>query len=352
MKASCIPSQKALPDAFADLHKNHGPSLCVLAFDETFDLQINAFLAAQGNHLFNEPAYFCLHSRSEQDCYAQLVRRSDQRVFATLAFHANDNGVFVSPGRGTYGGLSLNAEIQLQVLCRFVAAVVAHLQAQGARSVQVRCAPASHDDALLATSVNMLSRLGFQPRKAELNSDMRIDGRAFIDRIDYGNVKRIRKTEREGFVCDQLDGQALPAVHALLVENRRRLGVSISMSPEQVRQMAALFPQRLHLFAVYRDASRRGMVAAALCLALSPKVLYVLYWGDSPDMRSYSPVAMLASHIYAFCVREGFAVLDVGISTLNEEPNFGLVNFKRNLGFTESLKLEMVWQAGADMEVR
>jgi hypothetical protein len=60
---------------------------------------------------------------------------------------------------------------------------------------------------------------------------------------------------------------------------------------------------------------------------------------------------MLASNIYAFCAREGFAVLDVGISTLHEEPNFGLVNFKRNLGFTESLKLEMVWRGGPDMEV-
>ena len=124
------------------------------------------------------------------------------------------------------------------------------------------------------------------------------------------------------------------------------------MSLEQVRQMAVLFPQRLHLFAVYRDDSRQEMVAAALCLALSPQVLYVLYWGDGPDMRSYSPVAMLASHIYAFCAREGFTVLDVGISTLHEEPNFGLVNFKRNLGFTESLKLEMVWQGGIDMELR
>lgn len=324
----------------------------ILSFDEKFDLLINAFFAAQGNHLFNEPAYFRLHSRSTQDCYAQLVRRNDQRVFATLAFHATDNGVFVSPGRGTYGGLSLNAEIELQVLYRFVEAVMAHLQEQGARSVRVRCAPASHDGALLAISVNMFSRLGFLPREAELNNDMRIDGRAFIDRIDYGNVKRIRKTEREGFVCDKLDGQALPAVHALLAENRRRLGVTISMSLEQVRQMASLFPQRLHLFAVYRDASRQGMVAAALCLALSPEVLYVLYWGDGPDMRPYSPVAMLASHIYAFCAREGFAVLDVGISTLREEPNFGLVNFKRNLGFTESLKLEMVWQGSPDMEVK
>jgi hypothetical protein len=324
----------------------------ILPFDEKFDLHVNSFLAAQGNHLFNEPAYFRLHSRSEQDCYAQLVRRNDQQVFATLAFHAIASSVFVSPGRGTYGGLSLNAEIELQVLDRFVAAVVAHLRAQGARSVRVRCAPASHDGTLFAMSVNMFSRLGFQPREAELNNDMRIDGRTFIERTDYGNVKRIRKTEREGFVCDQLEEKALPAVHALLAENRVRLGVSISMSLEQVRQMAALFPQRLHLFGVYRDASRQEMVAAAMCLAVSQQVLYVLYWGDGPGMRSYSPVAMLASHIYAFCAREGFAVLDVGISTLHEEPNFGLVNFKRNLGFTESMKLEMAWHGGPDMEER
>lgn len=324
----------------------------ILAFDEKFDLHINSFLAAQGNHLFNEPAYFLLHSHSEKDCYAQLVRRFDQLVSATLAFHATANGVFVSPGRGTYGGLSLNAEIELQVLDRFVAVVVTHLRTQGARCVRVRCAPASHDSALLAMSVNMFSRMGFHLREAELNNDMRIDERAFIHRIDYGNVKRIRKTEREGFVCDQLDEKGLPAVHALLAENRVRLGVTISMSLEQVRQMTSLFPQRLHLFAVYRDASRREMVAAAVCLVLSPQVLYVLYWGDGPDMRSYSPVALLASHIYSFCARERFAVLDVGISTLHEEPNFGLVNFKRNLGFTESLKLEMVWQGGIEMEVR
>ena len=322
----------------------------ILAIDEKFDLYINALLAVQGNHLFNEPAYFRLHSRSEQDCYAQLVRRNDQRVFATLAFYATDLGIFVSPGRGTYGGLSLNAVIELQVLDRFVAAVVAHLRAQGARSVRVRCAPASHDGALFAMSMNIFSRLGFQPREAELNYDMRIDGRAFIDRIDYGNVKRIRKTEREGFVCDQLGEQALPAVHALLADNRARLGVTISMSHEQVRQMAALFPQRLHLFGVYRDVNRQEMVAAALCLALSPQVLYVLYWGDGPGMRNYSPVTMLASHIYAFCAQEGFTVLDVGISTLHEEPNFGLVNFKRRLGFTESLKLEMVWYGSPDIE--
>jgi len=322
----------------------------ILTFDEKFDLHINAFLAAKGNHLFNEPAYFRLHSRSEQDCYAQLVRRKNQQVFTTLAFHAIENGVFVSPGRGTYGGLSLNAEIELQVLDGFVAAVVEHLRVHGARSVRVRCAPASHDATLLAMSVNIFSRLGFQPREAELNNDMRIDGRAFIDRIDYGNVKRIRKAEREGFVCDQLDEQALPAVHALLAANRVRLGVTISMSQEQVRQMAALFPQRLHLFAVYSDISRKEMVAAALCLTLSPQVLYVLYWGDGPATRSYSPVAMLASEIYAFCSREGFAVLDVGISTLHGVPNFGLVNFKRNLGFTESLKLEMVWHSGPDIK--
>jgi hypothetical protein len=44
---------------------------------------------------------------------------------------------------------------------------------------------------------------------------------------------------------------------------------------------------------------------------------------------------------------QGFKLLDVGISTLHAQPNFGLINFKRNLGFTESLKLEMVWHGQA-----
>lgn len=327
-----------------------GPNKChpaletlLLPVDDKFDVRINFFLPANGNHIFNEPEYFRVHWMSENDVYAQLVRSSDSRVYATLAFHETSNGIFVSPGRGTFGGVSLNNGLDLLVVEKFLRAVTDHLRGRGAKRIRVRCAPASHDPSLFAIVFNTLSRLDFQPERPEINYDMRVDSRLFTERVDYGNVKRIRKAEREGFICERVDAALLPALHELLEKNRARMGISISMSIAQLAEMANIFPERFHLFAAYRDASRQNLVAAAVSIELAPGVLYVLYWGDAEDMRSYSPIAMLASTIYAFCVQQGFTLLDVGISTVNGFPNHGLVKFKRNLGFAESIKLEMLW---------
>ena len=315
----------------------------VLPFDEKFEIHINTFLNAQENHLFNEPAYFKLHSKSDKDCYAQLVRFNDRKVCATLAFHEVTNGVYVSPGRGTYGGPSLNAKLQFMVVEKFLYTVTDYLRQKGARCIRIRLAPASHDNPLFAISFNALTRYGYHPDKHEVNFEMLINDEQFVSRIDYGNIKRIRKAEREGFICEQVNTSLLPSVHQLIAENRVRLGASVSMSLDQLNKMIDLFPKRLNLFAVYRDSARLVMVAAAVCLELTQRVLYVLYWGDADGMRSYSPVALLASNIYAFSKERGYLLLDVGTSTLNGVPNHGLVKFKRNLGFSESLKLEMVW---------
>ena len=313
-----------------------------LALDETFDVRINCFLPAEGTLLFNEPDYFLLHSHSPNDIHAQLCRRSDDRVYATLAFHATADHVLVSPGRGTFGGLGLNGALDFLVVDRFLQIVVDYLIGRGAKQICIRCAPASHDLALFSVVFNALSKQGFVVDKQEINFDMRIDHRPFIERIEYGNVKRIRKAERAGFASEAVGLDALPLVHSLIANNRARLGVSVSMSLPQLQQMVTLFPHRIRLFAAYNADRGIDMVAAAVCLELAPCILYVLYWGDCDGMRTYSPVAMLAANIYAFCQHNGFKVLDVGISTLQGVPNYGLMNFKRNLGFTESLKLDML----------
>ena len=324
----------------------------LLTCDERFDIYINSFLQAKSNHLFNEPAYFKLHSQSDNDCYAQLVRRDNKKVYATLAFHHTADGNYFSPGRGTFGGLSLNEELELFALEKFIQAVTLHVRNQGAQMMCIKCAPASHDNALFAIEFNILTRLGFRSFDSELNYSMHTDIRAFKDRIDYGNVKRIRKMKREGFICGRADVELLPAVHKLLAENRARQGVLVSMSLDQLRLMFSLFPEKMHLFAVYRNSTRQEMVAAAVCIEVSSSILYVLYWGDQEGMRSYSPVAMVAASIYAYCAEHGFNLMDIGISTLKGEPNHGLVNFKRNLGFTESTKIEMVWQNKLGKDVK
>jgi hypothetical protein len=52
-------------------------------------------------------------------------------------------------------------------------------------------------------------------------------------------------------------------------------------------------------------------------------------------------VVTLADAIYTHCQTQGTRLLDVGTSTVDRQPNFGLIQFKSGLGFSASLKLRM-----------
>jgi hypothetical protein len=311
----------------------------ILAFDDRHEIRINLFLPAENNHIFNEADFFKLHASSAEDVYAQLVRVADDKVCATISFYESGDKVFVSPKRGTFGGLGLNCLLDARTVERFLHLVFDHLKASGAREIDVKCAPFSHDLPLSSLVSNILLRHGGTIASHELNHDMRVDARPFLQRIDYGNVKRIRKCLREGFIATQLDVSAWEDAYRVICDNRVRRGYPVSMTADQLNTMVKTFPGRLHFFAVYPDSHKSRIVAAGICIAVSRDILYVFYWGDAADMGSYSPIALLASCIYEFCQREGFQLLDAGTSTLAGEPNHGLINFKRNLGFSESLKL-------------
>jgi len=318
------------------LADSHGT---VLASDGVYEVRINCFASAENNHLFNEPAFFRLHSESSRDVYAQLVRIADKKVFATIAFYDVGDGVFSSPRRGTFGGLGLNHPLEMRRIEAFFLQIVKYLRAAGAAILQVKLAPLSHNGAVESTIVNILLRNQWTLSGHELNCDLRVDSQPFIDRIDYGNAKRIRKCQRERIAATQLALSDLPEVYRVIAENRTRRSYPMSMTLPQLQDMARTFPSAVHLFGVHGSNNDSALFAAAVCIALSPTVLYVFLWGDADGMATYSPIAPLASAIYEYCQREGFAILDAGTSTVDGAPNYGLLHFKHGLGFSESLKL-------------
>jgi lipid II:glycine glycyltransferase (peptidoglycan interpeptide bridge formation enzyme) len=111
--------------------------------------------------------------------------------------------------------------------------------------------------------------------------------------------------------------------------------------------MADKFTDKIHCFAVYSPSSS-SMIASSICISINSDVLYVFYWGDVQNDNSYSPITFLASYIYDYAKENLYKVIDVGTSSINSEPIYGLINFKRNLGFKESLKLTLEFLGEAE----
>lgn len=301
-----------------------------------YTLRDNAFIGTETTSLFQQAEFFRLHA-GERGRFFEWAHHSE--VVASVHFTpVDDEGLWRSPSRGTFAGFAFEPKLKIKDLIAFYYAVEATLREQGAKLIEVLPAPMSHDPIAFSNQVYLLRTCGYEMARCDLNQSMEIDARSLLARMSYGNQKRLRKCQREGLIGKQLPLSALSGVYENLVANRSGKGHVLSMTLLQLQSMVETFPTSVVLFGC-QDGS--NLAATAFCLRLSAAVLYVFYWGDRPGYESYSPVVSVANAIYSYAQEQQMKLIDVGTSTLDCEPNFGLLDFKRGLGFTESLKVSM-----------
>jgi len=298
-------------------------------------LVVDRFLPQESLHLFNTEAFFRLHADGRGHYFQWLV---DQHACITAHFTEVTPGVFRSPARGTFGALSHIPGVTLDDLQSFVSEISAYLQTCGGKVIEVLLPPLQHDPAGVSVQYFLFRADGFAESSVDLNHAQCVDAQPFADKINYANRKRLNKCRREGFEVSAVVAERLSDVYATIAENRASRGYPMTMGEEPLRQMQELFPDAVQLYACEHQGQ---IAAAAICLQLSPDVLYVFYWGDRPGYSQYSPVVPIAEYLYQSCQTRGIGLLDVGTSTLDVRPNFGLIHFKRALGFSESLKFRL-----------
>ena len=108
------------------------------------------------------------------------------------------------------------------------------------------------------------------------------------------------------------------------------------MTLDQLVKTVRACPTDFLLFAVFQSEE---MVAASIALKISDRILYDFYYGHSKASNNLSPVVFLLNGQYTFCKQNGFQILDLGTSSLNNKTNFGLLNFKSQVGGVSSMKL-------------
>ena len=323
---------------------SHHKSEFIIEKNNKFICLVNKFIPTEINHIFNEVNYFLLHSKNPHDAYFQLVRLSDAKVFATLVFLMRDDDVYVSPLKGTFGGISAHQKVEFNILESFIQQSVAYLLHKKPKGLNIKLAPASHSSSIFSISCNVLMRLGFSTSSKDLNYDLRVDERTYLEHIDYGNVKRIKKCLREGLQAFEIEPDRFEEAYRVIAINRERRGYQVSMTYDQIQEMVLTFPGKIVCFGVSSDVEKKKLVASSICILINTKVLYVFYWGDIAEMETLSPIALLASHIYEYMQKNNYEIFDVGTSSIQSEPIYGLINFKRNVGFSESLKLNLEYK--------
>jgi len=296
----------------------------------------NEFHGQPAGSIFHMPDFFTLHTNEQEGHYFEWL--INQIPVASIHFTNIGEGIWRSPARGTFAGFNLIPGVSIQELISFCNAIESELKSRGAKFLEILPAPMAHNPIDFSLQYYALTCSGYQVSQMDLNHAIQINSCPLTERMSYGNLKRLRKCIREGLTTEITSINELPEVYETIASNRATKGRVVSMSILDIIAMAQKFQNSITLFSC-KDG--KNTIAAAICLSVTPEILYVIYWGDKTGYQHLSPVVPIANAIYTYCQVQGFKILDIGTSTIGAEPNIGLINFKRGLAFEESLKIRL-----------
>jgi len=138
---------------------------------------------------------------------------------------------------------------------------------------------------------------------------------------------RLRKSHRDGFVSRLWHPPDPRQLFAFVRAARQRRGYAMTLTETQLSDLLGRFPAQAQVFSVWKGDR---LAAASVGIRVCREVLYHFQGADHADFLAYSPTVQLVESLYAYCQRQGIAVLDLGTSVSE-----GVARFKRRLGAAE-----------------
>lgn len=134
--------------------------------------------------------------------------------------------------------------------------------------------------------------------------------------------------------CETLE--EINTAYNIIAQNRKSKGYPLRMSYKQVLDTIAIVEN--DVFLVQQNNSD---IAAALVYRVNDKIAQVIYWGDNQSFKEFKPINYLAYKLIQYYGEQQFEYLDIGPSTEDSIPNYGLCDFKESIACKRSLKISV-----------
>jgi len=237
-----------------------------------------------------------------------------------------------SPGRATFGGFW----IEPNKTFKYTEQTVRQLKAYSEVSSQIRITfpPSYFHPEVFQEQVSYFTNKCYS-LITETNFHIVVEHR---NDVSKGNRKKQRQFCERGGSVSQVEKPDWHSVYKLLVENRLRRGVQLSM-PWHIFERGLV--DRPDDFTIWGATLGSEFVGGALTVAINSNTLYVLFWGDTLLGRNLSVVASICETLIEFCIDKNYRVLDLGISSIDGLLDENLAKFKINLGAVQTSKTSM-----------
>jgi hypothetical protein len=244
---------------------------------------------------------------------------------------------FCSPFSAPYGGFSTyNDKINLKYIDEALKLLDKYLESNKINHIQFILPPNFYNERFLPKVFYSLIQNAYLVKYTDMNYHMNtVDFKCYqTGLVDKRTIEKLKKAFSVGLSFKQVfDENDQCIAYNIVKDNRKAKGRPIYLTFKELLETGKIIDT--DFFLVYQ---KEVPIASAVVYHVAQKIVQAIFWADVPEYSLSRPMNFLVYKLLEFYANQGMNIIDLGISTENGLPNYGLCDFKENTGSIASLK--------------
>ena len=302
---------------------------------------------SSGNNgtLFHLRKFLNYHPKDRFQDHSILIEKK-QNLFSVLPaaeLIVDGKRILVSHPGSTVGSFVVPENLSIADAMSMSEALVTYVKENNFSGIRITLPPTLYQRRLSNYMDFSFFKQGFTYSKRDVTSILFLEDSLDKNLVKFksSHLRAVRNAQEKGVtVCQSNDFDSF--YHILEQNLNIRHGVSPTHTLAELKNIHALFPDRVNLFAAFvKDV----MVAGVVNFVVNDHVVLAFYISHDEAYQEFRAVNLLFYSIFDWAIQQGFRIYDFGTFTVNEEPNMGLGRFKENFGasgiFRDTIELKL-----------
>lgn len=289
-------------------------------------------------HVFGSGDFAELNSdKADKICFL-LFKDNKYRLGLTAGIRNNE---LFSPFSAPFGGfVFFREEIKINQIEDALDTFLNWAKVQNLKSLHIILPPPIYNESFISKQINVLYRKKFSLEASDLNfsfqtSNLTKEYSSIVWRNARKNLKIALESELSFYYCK--DHTEKQKAYQVIQTNREVRGFPLRMTWEEVENTIQLVKSDFFITYFKTEA-----VAAAIVFHVANDIVQVIYWGDRPEYSHFRTMNFLSFKVFEYYRNQKIQIVDIGPSTENSIPNYGLCEFKESIGCDINTKPTLV----------
>ena len=302
---------------------------------------------SSGNNgtLFHLRKFLNYHPKDRFQDHSILIEKKQNlfSVFPAAELIVDGKRILVSHPGSTVGSFVVPENLSIADAMSMSEALVTYVKENNFSGIRITLPPTLYQRRLSNYMDFSFFKQGFTYSKRDVTSILFLEDSLDknLAKFKSSHLRAVRNAQEKGVNVRQSND--FDSFYHILEQNLKiRHGVSPTHTLAELKNIHALFPDRINLFAAFvKDV----MVAGVVNFVVNDHVVLAFYISHDEAYQEFRAVNLLFYSIFDWAIKQGFKIYDFGTFTVNEEPNMGLGRFKENFGasgiFRDTIELKL-----------